>query len=77
MSSKLPFNKNYKKGVDIFCKKCLTHERHFKGGQSWTPDLCPCGCEDVVVWWKMDIIQKVRAQKIYNRHERMRSTRQV
>jgi hypothetical protein len=57
-------------GIDIFCKRCLTHERHFKGGHSWTPDLCPCGCQDVIPWKKMTILQKKNAQIIYNKNKR-------
>ena len=51
--------------TDIFCSNCLRHERFFTGGHSWTPDLCPCGCEDTVVWYKMTTIQKIKAKKKY------------
>jgi hypothetical protein len=57
-------------GRDIFCSNCLTHEMHFTGGHSWTPDLCPCGCQDVIVWKNMNIFQRERAQIIYNKNER-------
>jgi hypothetical protein len=68
--TKLPIDINWDgKGWDIFCTKCLTHERHFKGGGSWSPDLCPCGCEDTIVWNEMNWIQRIRAQALYNRNE--------
>ena len=54
---------------DIFCAKCLTHENHFREGHSWSPDLCPCGCQDTTVWYKMSFIQKIRAQRIYWENE--------
>ena len=57
---------------DIFCAKCLTHERHFVGGHSWSPDLCPCGCEDTVVWYEMNAIQKLKAQIVYWKNEERR-----
>jgi hypothetical protein len=60
------------KATDIFCAKCLTHERHFVGGQSWSPDLCPCGCEDMVVWYEMNAIQKLKAQIVYWKNEERR-----
>lgn len=62
----------YKDATDIFCAKCLTHERHFTGGGSWSPDLCPCGCKDTIVWYNMNSIQKLRAQHIYWLNERKR-----
>lgn len=57
---------------DIFCAKCLTHERHFTGGQSWSPDLCPCGCEDTIVWYNMSSIQRLKAQFVYWKNEEKR-----
>jgi hypothetical protein len=60
------------KAKDLFCVNCLTHERHFTGGHSWAPDLCPCGCEDVIVWYKMNSLQKLRAQFIYYNNEKQR-----
>ena len=66
--SDLTFKKMYK-GTDIFCSNCLTHENHFVGGQSWSPDLCPCGCEDTIVWYKMSTSQQREAQRIYDKNE--------
>lgn len=60
------------KATDILCARCLTHERHFEGGHSWSPDLCPCGCEDTVVWYEMNPVQKLKAQFIYYRNEEKR-----
>jgi len=57
-------------GVDIFCSKCLTHELYFTGGFSSTHDLCPCGCQDTTVWYKMTIGQKTRAKAIFNRDQK-------
>jgi hypothetical protein len=69
--TKLPIQRQWNgKGRDIFCDNCLTHERHFKGGGSWSPDLCPCGCEDTIVWHKMSILLRRGAQKVYNKNER-------
>jgi len=66
----LPIDKDCMgKGRDTFCLNCLTHDRHFKGGHSWTPDLCPCGSEDTVNWKNMSINQKRKAQIIYNKNE--------
>lgn len=55
------------KYVDLFCANCLTHEDYFKGGGSWTPDLCPCGCEDTIVWYKMNGYQKIKALLKYKK----------
>lgn len=52
---------------DIFCTKCFTHERFFSGGGSWSPDLCPCGCEDTTVWYKMDWLERAVARKKYKK----------
>lgn len=60
------------KATDILCAKCLTHERHFRGGHSWSPDLCPCGCEDTIVWYNMNSIQKLKAQLVYWKNEEKR-----
>lgn len=73
----LPIQKQHPLGepeyaTDTFCAKCLTHERHFVGGHSWSPDLCPCGCEDTIVWYKMSPVQKLKAQFVYYRNEEKR-----
>ena len=60
-----------KVGNDVFCSKCLSHERFFTGGHSWSPDLCPCGCEDTIVWHKMNIWQKRKARKKYTECEKV------
>jgi len=66
----LPIQKQqYGPAKDLFCAKCLTHERHFEGGGSWSPDLCPCGCEDTIIWHKMSLSQKFIAQKVYWENE--------
>lgn len=71
---KLPIQKQYplygrNYATDTFCSKCLTHERHFTGGGSWSPDLCPCGCEDTIVWHKMSFFQRRKAQKVHDKNE--------
>ena len=73
----LPIQKQYPSAAnpnclatDIFCVECLMHERHFKGGHSWSPDLCPCGCEDTIVWHEMGPIQKLKAQFVYYENEK-------
>ena len=69
----LPLYKTWnKKGRDIFCKKCLTHERFFIEGHSWTPDLCSCGCEDIIVWTKMNRFKKLKAQILYNKMNKLK-----
>lgn len=60
------------KSYDIFCARCYTHERFFTGGGSWSPDLCPCGCEDTVVWNKMNPIQRMKAKKKYKEMKKKR-----
>jgi hypothetical protein len=70
MSNKLPIqNQPDGRATDIFCSECLTHERHFEEGHSWTPDLCPCGCQDTTVWYKMSFLKRWKAQKVYNENE--------
>jgi hypothetical protein len=67
MSNKLPICRQWDgKSYDIFCAKCYRQERFFSGGGSWTPDLCSCGCEDTLVWYKMGVLQKRKAQKKYD-----------
>ena len=83
MTDKLPIQKQYdgvdlktrkyKYAVDIFCFKCLTHEIYFEGGHSWSPDLCPCGCQDTMVWYKMSFLQRWKAQKVYDKNERIKN----
>lgn len=69
---KLPIEEFWNgKGRDIFCKKCLTHERHFTGGHSWSPDLCPCGCENTICWREMNVLKRIKAQNIYNKNRRI------
>ncbi len=68
--TKLPITKQWDgRSVEIFCSKCLTHENHFEGGHSWSPDLCPCGCEDTTVWYKMGPFKRRKAQKMYDKNE--------
>jgi len=55
------------KSHDIFCANCYRAEEFFEGGGSWSPDLCACGCEDTLVWYKMGPIKRHRAQKKYNK----------
>jgi hypothetical protein len=50
---------------DTFCSNCWRHERFFTGGQSWSPDLCSCGCEDTKPWYKMTLFEKHKAKKKY------------
>lgn len=66
-----PFNSSIGVGYnDIVCANCLTHERHFKGGHSWSPDLCPCGCQDTIPWYKLTECQKLEAIRKYNQNEK-------
>ena len=72
MSDKFPYQKQYKYSpwmeayyTDTFCTNCWTHERFFTGGQSTAPDLCPCGCEDTNVWYKMGPLERRKAKKKY------------
>lgn len=74
MSDKCPYKNIYSscswmaaKYVDAFCTNCWTHERFFTGGQSWSPDLCPCGCEDTTAWYKMSPLQRMKAQRKYKK----------
>ena len=70
MSNILPIQKQeYGSAKDIFCSKCLTHERHFINGQSWSPDLCPCGCQDTIFWKNMGWWKRYKAQKVYDKNE--------
>jgi len=43
-----------------------TSERRFIGGHSRSPDLCPCGCQNVIVWHAMNWKQRRKARKKYN-----------
>ncbi len=54
---------------DTFCTCCWTHERHFKGGHSWAPDLCDCGCEDTIIWEKMSWYQRSLARVMFKTRE--------
>ena len=55
------------KSYDTFCTNCWRHERFFSGGNSWSPDLCACGCEDTTVWNKMDQISRMIASRKYGK----------
>lgn len=59
---------------DIFCVKCLTHERYFEGGHSWTPALCPCGEEETISWKNMSLTQRLLGQKKYNKRSEFDET---
>ena len=66
LSDRLPLEKSVYGGYrDTFCAKCLTHERLFKGGHSWSPDLCPCGEQDTITWEDMSLRQRRKAQTVY------------
>ena len=69
-----PYQKQWNgRYTDIFCINCWTHETHFKGGQSWSPDLCPCGCEDTTIWYKMNSRQKKLARGMFVINERSKN----
>lgn len=61
------------KYTDIFCTNCFRHEDYFTGGGSWSPDLCPCGCEDTISWYKMTWLQRRKAVLKYRECERIRN----
>ena len=68
MSDKCPYELQPSgKYTDLFCTNCWTHWRFFTGGHSWSPDMCPCGCEDTSVWYKMGPIQRMKAKKKYKK----------
>jgi hypothetical protein len=60
------------KGTDAFCSKCLRHENHFTGGGSWSPDLCPCGCQDTIPYYDLTEDQLITATKLYEEREKER-----
>ena len=58
----LPFQTTWKGEInEVFCTNCLRAEYFFTGGQSSSPDLCPCGCEDTIHWRDMDTIRRYKA----------------
>ena len=58
---------------DSFCTNCWRHEKFFKAGHSWSPDLCSCGCEDTKTWYKMNIFDKLKADKKHKEDTKKRS----
>lgn len=68
MKKSLPLTTNtIGNGIDTFCAECFTHESFFVGGQSATPDICPCGCEDTVNWGEYSDKVRHLLQMIYYR----------
>ncbi len=51
-----------------FCSKCLRNVDWFKGGGSWSPDMCPCGEDDTIRWDDMTMLQRIRGVQIYKTH---------
>jgi hypothetical protein len=52
-----------------FCSICLTHEKWWTGGASWSPDRCPKHNEndgDCVHWKNMSVLKKKKAANLFS-----------
>jgi len=47
----------------LYCTNCWRPEKEFTGGGSWSPDMCPCGCQDTKVWKDMSFIERYLAKR--------------
>lgn len=58
--------RNFDKNA-MFCPKCLIHDTFFKGGGSWSPDVCPvCKNYDVVLYKNLTFEQQIIAKKKFD-----------
>lgn len=60
---KIKYSIHWRRSV---CKRCLIEEHWFRGGGSWSPDLCPkCKQDDLVTFGNLSEKDKLKADKLY------------